>query len=153
MLPFLIEYLTHRKSLPLRIFVSPETYRRIRYFPYRRIRFTWDSLPKKLLLSFLDRGPAIQDPPRPTHSQGHRRYFPSLTEVQPFGIHHDGLTTTVTVNTGVDLKRASTSFQDMSNLGKGQNENVEPLYSETWLNADNCPPNQNKHDDLFSRKR
>ncbi|XP_006480167.2 uncharacterized protein LOC102617869 isoform X9 [Citrus sinensis] len=81
---------------------------------------------------------------------------------------------------GVDLKRASTSFQDMSNLGKGmealrpggmfllqnpgyslfcqywkpgQNENVEPLYSETWLNDDNCPPNQNKHDDLFSRKR
>ncbi|GAY68769.1 hypothetical protein CUMW_266770 [Citrus unshiu] len=51
----------------------------------------------------------------------------------------------------------------MSNLGKGmegsktrrpggQNENVEPLYSETWLNDDNCPPNQNKHD-LVSRKR
>ena len=40
----------------------------------------------------------------------------------------------------------------MLTLLLGQNENVEPLYSETWLNDDNCPPNQNKHD-LVSRKR
>lgn len=38
-------------------------------------------------------------------------------------------------------------------LGQNENENVESLYGETWLNDDNCPPNQNKHDDLFSKKR